>query len=56
VYSFRRPLLFQQDLDVSFTQRSELVDETDPGEEASFLLCAMNVFEVLNTMLCLRWR
>jgi hypothetical protein len=33
VYSFRRPSLFQQDLDVSITQRSELVDETNPGEE-----------------------
>lgn len=33
MYADRRPSLFQQDLDVSITQRSELVDETDPGEE-----------------------
>jgi hypothetical protein len=34
VYADRRPSLFQQDPDVSIiTQRSELVDETDPGEE-----------------------
>ena len=33
MYADRRPLLFQQDLDVSITQHSELVDETDPGEE-----------------------
>jgi hypothetical protein len=33
VYADRRPSLLQQDLDVSIAQRSELVDEANPGEK-----------------------